>query len=197
MIFKPLTPLFLLFSFLAFATFSVFASSDKTSSQQTTYPAIEWTRLMPAEDLAILLNPPDAILEIEDGMREDDISTLDALGASDPDVARYQAALRSSTTNKDFDQKTIGIPGFIVPITSNEDQLVTEFFIVPYFGACLHLPPPPPNQIIFGRFKEGVAIETLYDPFWFEGKLIIAYTHNAMGASAYTMEVHTLRLYDE
>ena len=181
--------------FISNMCFVVLASDSGSNAAH--YEKIEWTRLMPAEDLAILLNPPAAVLQIEDGMQDDNIESLDELSLTDPEVARYQQALRSSTTIKEFDQKRIGIPGFIVPIKADENQLVTEFFIVPYFGACLHLPPPPPNQIIFGRFKEGIQVETLYDPFWFEGKITIDYTHNPMGASAYTMKVNNLHLYQE
>ena len=66
-----------------------------------------------------------------------------------------------------FDGKAIRIPGFIVPLEQNDEQKATAFFVVPYFGACLHMPPPPPNQILYVEYEEGIAVENLYDPYWF------------------------------
>lgn len=191
---KPI--LFILSVILYLMQFSVYANQENYISEDK-YKEIEWANLMPADDLAVLLNPPEAILQIEDGMQNDNIDSLDALALNDPEVAKYQAALQSSATVKAFDQKKIGIPGFIVPITANEEQLITEFFIVPYFGACLHFPPPSPNQIIFARFESGFHLEVLYDAFWFEGTIVIDETFNPLAKSAYTMKVDSLHIYEE
>ena len=42
----------------------------------------------------------------------------------------------------ELDGKSIRVPGFIVPIEFEPGNLITEFFLVPYFGACFHKPPP-------------------------------------------------------
>lgn len=62
------------------------------------------------------------------------------------------------------------IPGFVVPL-EGDAELITEFLLVPYFGACIHVPPPPSNQIVYVRFSEGVPINNLYDAVWVTGKL--------------------------
>jgi len=67
--------------------------------------------------------------------------------------------------------KYVKIPGFVVPLESDEGGLLSEFLLVPYFGACIHSPPPPPNQIVYVTFKEPVMIESIYDPFWITGTL--------------------------
>jgi hypothetical protein len=85
----------------------------------------------------------------------------------------------------------------VVPLAIDENNLVTEFFIVPYFGACLHLPPPPPNQIIFAKVTEGFELDSLYNPFWFEGQLMIEQNENDLGTSAYTLKLDSLYLYEE
>ncbi len=79
----------------------------------------------------------------------------------------------------------------------NEEQLVTEFFLVPFFGACIHYPPPPPNQIIYVTSKEGVAQQNLYDPYWVEGMLTTIITENEVAVSAYAMNVDNIELYEE
>lgn len=64
----------------------------------------------------------------------------------------------------------VKIPGFVVPLEGDVDA-ITEFLLVPYFGACVHVPPPPSNQIVYVMFSEGVPIDNLYDAVWVTGTL--------------------------
>ncbi|WP_371193747.1 DUF3299 domain-containing protein [Glaciecola sp. SC05] len=64
----------------------------------------------------------------------------------------------------------VKIPGFVVPLEGDADA-ITEFLLVPYFGACVHVPPPPSNQIVYVTFSEGVPIYNLYDAVWVTGTL--------------------------
>jgi len=63
---------------------------------------------------------------------------------------------------------------------------------VPYYGACIHLPPPPPNQLILGKSSDGVMLETIYDPFWIEGTLLTEVNKNDVATSAYRMTVEQI-----
>lgn len=58
--------------------------------------------------------------------------------------------------------QSVSLPGFVVPL-EGDSEVITEFLLVPYFGACIHVPPPPPNQIVHVTIKGGVPIESLYD----------------------------------
>ena len=69
-----------------------------------------------------------------------------------------------------LNNEMVKIPGFVVPLEGDGD-LITEFLLVPYFGACVHVPPPPSNQIVYVIFSEGVPIDNLYDAVWVTGKL--------------------------
>ncbi|MEG3765460.1 DUF3299 domain-containing protein [Alteromonas sp. 14N.309.X.WAT.G.H12] len=69
-----------------------------------------------------------------------------------------------------YNGKYVKIPGFVVPLEGT-DELTTEFLLVPYFGACIHVPPPASNQIVHVTFENGVAIEDLYDAVWVTGTL--------------------------
>ncbi|WP_198679756.1 DUF3299 domain-containing protein [Aliidiomarina minuta] len=62
----------------------------------------------------------------------------------------------------------VRIPGYVVQL-EGDDRRVTEFLLVPYFGACIHVPPPPPNQIIHVSFPEGVPYSVTYDAVWVSG----------------------------
>lgn len=69
-----------------------------------------------------------------------------------------------------YDGQRVKIPGFVVPLEGTA-ELTTEFLLVPFFGACIHVPPPPSNQIVYVKFSEGVPIDNLYDAIWVTGVL--------------------------
>ena len=69
-----------------------------------------------------------------------------------------------------YDGMRVKIPGFVVPLEGTVDS-TTEFLLVPYFGACIHVPPPPSNQIVYVKFDEGIAISNLSDAIWVTGTL--------------------------
>lgn len=168
-----------------------------TVRAQVKYIDIEWAELIPADDLAILLNPPDFIFELEDQAENDNMKTLKEASLIDAASKRYQQALESTRVVGTFDGKSIRVPGFVVPMQTDEKQRVTQFFIVPYFGACLHMPPPPPNQIIFVKSSVGIEVTSLYDAFWFEGVLSIDTTDSLLGKSAYSIRLNKAYPYED
>jgi len=83
--------------------------------------------------------------------------------------------------------KLVKIPGFMVPLEDGAEG-VNEFLLVPYFGACIHTPPPPPNQIVYVRMKGGEKVEVNYwDPIWMEGDLTIESTDSPYGVVGHQM----------
>ena len=174
-------------------------SIDKTVSIKTTpitFDTLEWDDLIPQDDLNALLNPPGYIDDIEDGGFEDDIGSeiKNFLDIASND--RYQQALVSTNIIKDLNGRAVRIPGFVVPVEFDE-EIITEFFLVPYFGACIHSPPPPPNQIIYVQAAKGLKLETLYDPFWISGKLSTTLVENFMATAAYSLEMASYEAYTE
>ncbi|MFT5852679.1 MAG: hypothetical protein ACI87J_002657 [Colwellia sp.] len=168
-----------------------------TVHAQAKYIDIEWTELIPADDLEALLNPPDFLLELEDQAENDNMKALKEVSPTDATAKRFQQALESTRIIETFDGKKIRLPGFVVPLETDEKQRVTQFFIVPYFGACLHMPPPPPNQIIFVKSSAGIELTSLYDAFWFEGVLSIDTTDSLLGKSAYSMRLNKVYPYED
>ena len=72
----------------------------------------------------------------------------------------------------DLDGQFVKMPGYLVPLNMTSDMRSTEFLLVPTMGACVHLPPPPANQIVHIIFKEGLAYEeTASVPYWVYGEL--------------------------
>ncbi len=167
------------------------------SSNNPVFRTIEWTELIPADDLEALLNPPEYLAEVEDGSPEDQISNQikNTIAAATDD--RYQQALTSSNTVTEMDGQVVRIPGFVVPLEFSDEMVITEFFIVPFFGACLHVPPPPPNQIIHVKYDQGFQLDELYVPFWFSGVLNTSFIENDTAASAYSLAVKHIDPYSE
>jgi len=166
-------------------------------ANSSSYEEIEWIQLMPKDDLNALLNPPEYLTEIEDGSEQDTLDSLNTKVFENEQEKRYQQALSSARVIESYNNKKIRVPGFIVPLESEEGQRISEFFIVPYFGACLHMPPPPPNQIIYVKYEQGVELESLYDAFWFEGKITINTVENELGTSAYELTLDRVLPYEE
>ena len=175
----------------------IVSSAPAVSADAQSYEDIDWTELMPAEDLSALLNRPAFLDDIADGSAQDALDSFQQRQLEDEQAQQYQAALSSTRVIQGFDGKAIRIPGFIVPLAQNEDKEVTRFFIVPYFGACLHMPPPPPNQILYVESEQGITLENLYDPYWFEGIVSIEQKVDAMGTSAYSLSLDNYALYEE
>lgn len=142
------------------------------------WPEVDWLELMPAEDLALLENLP----EIEH--QGDGPVTL-------PDE------IMTGRTIPEFDNRKVRIPGFVVPLKVGDDQRIYEFFLVPYFGACIHVPPPPPNQIIHVTYKPGFTVDVLYNPFWVKGVMQIEETENEVGASSYAIDAQAVTPYEQ
>lgn len=183
-------------AFLLFTLLFIFVSPLALSATDSNYQMIEWTDLMPAEDLEALMNPPEYLDDIADGSLEDQISSQ-LQGAMSSDDSRYQQALLSAKTVPQFNNKKIKVPAFIVPLEYDEQQRVIEFFLVPYFGACIHLPPPPPNQIIYAAYDQGITVEALYDAFWISGTLQTSLTENDTASSAYSISIDAVEPYTE
>ena len=184
--------------YLASAGSVAWAQSDAaTPAVNTEFRTVEWVDLIPPEVLEILLNPPSYIAEIEDGSAEDQITSQIKNTLAEEEEDAYQQALASTDVNPALNGQKIRIPGFVVPLEFDEEQTISQFFLVPYFGACLHMPPPPPNQIILVDAPEGVQMSALYEPFWLEGEVTTTITENDMAKSAYAMELHSLLPYSE
>jgi len=171
-------------------------SANIAIPKDATFETIEWTDLMPEADLKALENPPDYISEIEDGSEEDVVASQ-LKGSAPADADPYQQALVSKEIRPEYDGRLVRIPGFIVPLEFDDQETITTFFLVPFFGACLHMPPPPPNQIIYAEFEPGLRLEALYDPFWIKGRIATTLVENDMALAAYSILVAGVEPYDE
>ncbi len=96
------------------------------------------------------------------------------------DEARAYWAAQSSTTNADITESPIVIDGYILPLgvkepdagqNNTQEELINEFLLVPYVGACIHVPAPPPNQMVYIKTSEAVENPGMFSPVQVEGEL--------------------------
>ncbi|QXH35317.1 DUF3299 domain-containing protein [Pseudomonas muyukensis] len=124
-----------------------------------------------------------------------DLSQIsDALSAEAAPAARQQAP--DAPVVKALDGQAVKIPGYIVPLEVSEEGRTTEFLLVPYYGACIHVPPPPSNQIVHIFSEMGVRIEDLYQPYWIEGTLSVKASSSELADAGYQMEAEKIYAYE-
>jgi len=94
-----------------------------------------------------------------------------------------------------LDGQRIKLPGYLVPLTLEGEKL-KDFLMVPYFGACIHVPPPPPNQVVFVSLPEAVAVEDPYGPHWVTGVLHTTTSSTELAEAAYTLSGELVEVFD-
>ncbi|MBV7326901.1 DUF3299 domain-containing protein [Chloroflexi bacterium TSY] len=144
------------------------------------YRQILWDGLIPVDFTAnaIMSKYEDQLAKLEDGSPE----------ASDL-YRKMQEEFNNAPVNEVLNETLVRLPGFIAPLEYT-DNLITEFLLVPYFGACIHVPPPPANQTVLVQAAEGEGIkpEDSYNPIWVMGKLTTEGTTTQLAAAGYYIQ---------
>jgi hypothetical protein len=95
---------------------------------------------------------------------------------------------KATDTLRKLEGKQVRIPGFVVPLDDFQEE-GAEFLLVPYYGACVHTPPPPPNQIVMVEMSGKKAVKlNLFDAVWMSGTLKIASVESPYGTVGYTLQ---------
>jgi uncharacterized protein len=161
--------------------------SGAVPGAKTAYQEIKWDALVPEG-----WNPAQSLKGLKfDKLSDADPSAMDALD-------KMREAWDSAPVEPSWNKRRIRIAGFAVPLERNRDK-VTEFLLVPYFGACIHTPPPPANQIIHVYLaKPGMKIQT-FDTLWVSGTLETANSkaenEMGMGNAGYRMKAEIAEPY--
>ncbi len=134
--------------------------------------------------------PPDAPSEAPDMAPMHDLSQL---GNLDPEAApAARQGMPNAPVVPALDGQVIRLPGYIVPLEVNEEGRTTDFLLVPYFGACIHVPPPPSNQIVHVTSKEGVKLDELYQPYWIVGAMQVKPSTSDLADAGYQMDAQKI-----
>lgn len=155
--------------------------------QAAQFPEISWEALIPPNwdpmksfrDLQHLANAPD----------------------SDPRVQTLYDRMRKvwdeAPTVASLKGRRVKIPGFIVPLEGGGEKGLKEFLLVPYFGACIHTPPPPANQIIHVTSNPPVKGFQTMTAVWVSGTMELERGESEMGASGYRIQAARVEKYRE
>ncbi len=94
---------------------------------------------------------------------------VDALLAED-DVYREKVMAQGREIVESLDGRMVKLPGYALPLEFTE-KATRKFLLVPYVGACIHSPPPPPNQLIVVELETPYEVENVYEPIWLKGRI--------------------------
>ncbi|MGF1491424.1 MAG: DUF3299 domain-containing protein [Microcoleaceae cyanobacterium] len=83
---------------------------------------------------------------------------------------------QSQATNPELDGEDITLPGYVLPLEQNSTEKISQFLLVPYVGACIHVPSPPANQIVYVRSETAIDNPGLFAPVWLEGQIRAAFS---------------------
>ncbi|PLX73157.1 MAG: DUF3299 domain-containing protein [Azoarcus sp.] len=146
---------------------------------------ISWDDLIPAD-----WNPEKFFLDLN----------LNDLQDNDPRAAEVMQKIREEWDRaplvQRFNGERIRIPGFIVPLET-DGKTIREFLLVPYFGACVHVPPPPANQLIHVMPDKPVSAKLDMLPVWVSGVLNVARFESDLGNAGYLLRAITVEEYKE
>ena len=86
-----------------------------------------------------------------------------------------------------LDGKRVQIGGYVVPLDFDATR-VKEFLLVPFVGACIHVPPPPPNQIVYVKAESGIDVHGTFDPVWVTGTLTVTPAFTGLAEAGYSLD---------
>jgi len=149
------------------------------------FPELQWDNLMPADWDPMAAFRGMNIAELQDN----DPKAQEAL-------EKMRKAWNDAPVNKEFTGKKVRIPGFAIPIEQSEKG-VDELLLVPYFGACIHTPPPPANQIIHVKLSEPQPAVGAMQAYWVWGELTASKFSSELGDAAYLLTATGIQPYED
>jgi len=93
----------------------------------------------------------------------------------------------------ELDGKRVEIGGYVVPLDF-EATTVKEFLLVPFVGACIHVPPPPANQIIYVKATNGIDVDGSFEPVTVTGTIKTSPAFTGLADTGYTMEAESVEV---
>ncbi len=183
------------------------AQASEQTAQATpdqTPEILSWEDLMPAGEDEVLADLYAAFFDKQEAKFQNQISLLDASAEQADLLSRIDEGSEEDTMEQigtynvveDLNGKQVRLPGYVVPLDFSLSSEYDAFLLVPYFGACLHTPPPPPNQIVFVTSEQMAKVENINDPVWVEGRMKTGRFGSELGNSAYELTLSKLEPYE-
>jgi len=159
---------------------------SKATVAQSDIKELVWDDLIPAS----WRPDPDLVFKYNNGEIDDKDPRIIAL------KIKMEQLEKLAPVNNSLNGKQIKLPGFVVPL-EGDGKKISEFLLVPYHGACIHVPPPPANQIVFVRSKDGSsAVRKMMDTVWVTGTMKIEKVKSKVAEASYTLYADKIESYD-
>lgn len=163
-------------------------SAAPANAVLTGFQAVEWDDLIPPgfSSEQILDRYEDRLAAAEPGSPE-----LDDL------YEEMNAEYEDASVNPQLNSIDIQLAGFVAPLTYDGDA-ITEFLLVPYFGACIHVPPPPVNQTVIVTLDEGdtLTLEESWGAVWVAGEMTVTSTDTSLATAGYSISGAQFGVYE-
>lgn len=137
-------------------------------------------------------------LQWEDLMPQEEREALEQalLGGGAPhDPMTPAPGIDPSTLVTTYNDRQVRLPGYVLPLEF-DDAEVREFLLVPYVGACIHVPPPPANQIVYVTSPGGVSVNGMYEAVWVTGTISTTSISNDLADVGYKIEAELVEPYE-
>jgi hypothetical protein len=158
---------------------------QEMAAAASTAQELDWDTLIP-EDWQ-----PDTLL---------DQYNVDSLGDEDPRPQELMDKLKKLWADApvvpELDGRLVRLPGFLVPLDA-EAERISEFLLVPYYGACIHVPPPPANQTVSVKLPPEQAFAAdVFDTVWVTGTLRVTPTNSDLADAGYRIDATAVAPYE-
>ena len=153
-----------------------------TWAQTPGYAVLDWNELMPEKwlkDVRTDMASMNKLAYLQDTSEE-----------ANQAMEKLRKRFDNAPLVSSLFQRKVRLPGYVVPLDADRSNR-REFLIVPYWGACIHTPPPPANQIVLVRPMPGSKVRKVpesMDVVWIEGELKEGRVSTSAGVSGYLLE---------
>ena len=162
-------------------------SADEAAGEVT---EISWDALVP-EGFVPMESPLNTMT------REEIDELFDGSEKSAKRLASIEKEMSYAPVEESLNGKQIRIPGYVVPLDFDGQTRMKEFLLVPYYGACIHTPPPPANQVVHALSQEAVEITDTYSPIWAIGTMVTETTNTDLAEAGYSLKIERIEPYTE
>ena len=202
-------------STIASASLAIFLSACQPAAKENQTPPVSetqledvetlvWEDLMPSGEEEILEKLYADFYETQENQFREQLTLSEAANAKDNLISLIDEGSVQDTMEQigtynvveGLDGAKIRLPGYVVPLDFSASSEYDQFLLVPYFGACLHTPPPPPNQIVFVKSSPATKITAIDEPVWIEGIMKTGKFGSELGNSAYELTLIKLEPYE-
>ena len=152
--------------------------------------ALGWDDLVPEG-----FTPPEDPFETITAEELDKL--FDGSPESERELAEIEERMSYAPVAERLDGQLVTLAGYVVPLDFDGQTRLEEFLLVPYFGACIHTPPPPANQIVMASLEEAVEIADTYEPVVLRGIMRTESTSSQLADTGYRMDVLAVEAYEE